>query len=98
MEASARRGRRTRGWGCRSRRRSYRSMQPKALQLAGLGAGQRVDELDQARVLVRCDGLLDEVLQRPGHLRPGGVPVAQDDKGLDDLAALRIGHADDAAL
>src|SRR5688572_17482374 len=42
---------------------SLGTSQLEALQLAGLGAGQRVDEVDRARILVRRDALLHMVLQ-----------------------------------
>ena len=67
--ATSRRG----GW----RRRSAATERPRAspqlvaLELAGAGPRQGVDELDRARVLVRRDRLLDEVLQLLGRPRPG---------------------------
>src|SRR5437667_10422340 len=72
--------------------------QPEALQLAGLGARQRIAELDRARVLVRRNRRLDEVLQLAHQRVAGASAVAQHDVGLDDLAALRIGRADHRAL
>ena len=50
----------------------YPLPQLESLQLAGLGARQRVDELDGARILVRRDGLLDVLLQRLGHRSVAG--------------------------
>ena len=73
-------------------------MQLEALQLAGLGAGKRVDELDRARVLVGGDRLLDEVLQLLDQLRNFLVAGVQHDEGLDVLPTLFVGHADDPAL
>src|SRR5215469_4262753 len=65
------------------------------LHLACAGPRQRGDEFDGARVLVRRDPLLDEVLQFSGRCLS---PWFQDDEGLDDLAACLVGHADDGAL
>src|SRR5262245_5960410 len=69
-----------------------------ALQLAGLGARQLADIFDRARIFVGCDRRLDVLLQ---HLGAGGVAAiaaAQYDIGLDDLPALLVGRAHDAAF
>ncbi len=67
-------------------------------QLAHFAARQAGAELDGARVLVRRHGLLDEVLQCLDHRRPGFMARMQHHEGLDDLPALRVRHADHAAL
>src|SRR3954451_66329 len=72
--------------------------QPEALQLAGRGLRQLVDEDHSTGVLVRRDGLLDEGLQR---LRQGVVtdqPRARDDEGGDALAPRLVGEPHDSAL
>src|SRR3954452_9240254 len=72
--------------------------QPEALQLAGRGLRQLVDEDHSTGVLVRRDGLLDEGLQR---LRQGVVtdqPRARDDEGGEDLAPRLVGEPHDSAL
>ena len=73
-------------------------MQLEALQLAGLGARELVDELDRARVLVGRYGVLDEVLQRFDHGRVTRLTGAQNNESLDDLSALGVGHADHGVL
>ena len=49
-----------------------RRAQHEALQLAGLRARQRGDELDRARIFVGRDRRLDEILQRPRHVGVAG--------------------------
>ena len=58
-----------------------------ALDLAADGLGQLVDELDDARVLVRGGRVLDVVLQLLVQLVGGLVAAREHDRGLDDLAA-----------
>ena len=52
----------------------------------------------RARILVRRDRLLDEILQRRRHQRIRRVPFLQHDERLDDLSALRVVDTDDAAF
>ena len=70
-----------------------------ALQLAGRGLGQRLDELDLARIFVGRDRRLDMVLQRARRAPASGAwPGGEDDEGLHLLAALLAGHADHRAF
>src|SRR5262245_27529469 len=69
-----------------------------ALELAGHGLGEGLEELDDARVLVGGDALFHEVLQL---LDEGDVPYPagrQHDAGLHDHAALGVRRADHRAL
>src|SRR6185369_16431061 len=72
--------------------------QSEALQLARLSTRQRLTKLDGARIFVRRDGLLDEILQRLDHDRVASLSGLQDDKRLDDMPALLVRQADDRAL
>src|SRR5437868_5890113 len=68
------------------------------LQLAGLGTRELVEELDGAGVFVRGDLALHEVLELTNHIESCLGRLAQHHERLHDVAALRIGRADDAAL
>src|SRR5262245_19208644 len=70
----------------------------KALQLACFRARQRFDVLDGARVLVRRDLALDELLQLGSERGIADVTALQDDVRLDDLSAFVVRRADDAAF
>jgi hypothetical protein len=59
------------------------------------GPGQLVDELDHARVLVGRHALAAEGDQLVGV---GALAGAQADEGLDRLAAIGVGDADDGGL
>src|ERR1700741_4683594 len=61
-----------------------------ALELAGLRARERGDELDAARILVGGDAALGEILQRLHHLVAHGRALAADDEGLHHVAALLV--------
>lgn len=58
-----------------------------SLDLAAGGFGQRVNEMYPARVGVRGEFVLDELLEFPGEFLGALAGVAEHDKGLDDLAA-----------
>src|SRR4051794_10171961 len=75
-----------------------RAAQDVALHLAGGGAGQRLDELDAPRGLVRRDLLLDEFAQCGGEVvaRCGGA--GRNHECGHQLAAVRVRSADDGAL
>src|SRR5207245_7409840 len=60
--------------------------------------GQRVDELDPAGVLVRCDLRLHELLQLLDLRVVAGDARSEHDVRHDDHAACLVGGADDAAL
>jgi hypothetical protein len=62
-----------------------------ALHLAAGRLGQRVDEVHAARVGVRGELPLDQLLQFGGEQLVPGVVRAKDDEGLQDLAAQIIG-------
>src|SRR5439155_15145086 len=92
------------GRGPRSGERSRRPLPARArrrppLLLAQLDAAdlaahrlrQARDELDRARVLVGRRHALHVVLQGPHQRIPRRVAGTQDDEGLDDLAADRVG-------
>src|SRR5262245_15924139 len=64
--------------------------QLEALQLSGLGARQRVDELDRARVLVWRDNFFHVFLQLAHGALPLRIPASQHHEGFDDRAALGI--------
>src|SRR5690606_8440776 len=64
--------------------------QLESLDLARLGLGQGVGELDRARVLVGGDGGLDVVLERLHARLVGGEALAQHHVRLDDVAALGV--------
>src|SRR5262245_45330493 len=82
----------------RSRRSLRLNLQLEALDLAGLGFGQRVHELHRSRVLVGRDLRFDVVLQ---PLRTRFVPLdacLQNDMRLHDLSPLIVRYADHGAL
>src|SRR5262245_9647077 len=72
--------------------------QLETLDLAGLGARQRVGELDDARIFVRSDRTLDVVLERFLHVFALLAPRLENDEGFHHGAAIRVRRADHAAL
>ena len=71
--------------------------QPEALQLAGLGARQRVDELDLPRILVRRDFSLTKSCSATTSAWLGAWPCFSTTNALTICPRL-VGHADDAAF
>src|SRR5581483_4429564 len=69
-----------------------------ALDLARLGPGQALDELDRARVLVGRQLALDVVLQLADEAGRRDGRRLQDDERLDDESARRIRGGDDGGL
>src|SRR5688572_22784028 len=72
---------------------SWIASQLEALQLAGLGAGQRVDEVDRARILVRRDAFLHVFLQLFSGLIVLGKVFFQNYESLHDRAAVGVRRA-----
>jgi hypothetical protein len=72
--------------------------QPEALDLAGLGLGQGVDELHRSGVLIGRDRRFDMVLQALDGRGIRCHPLHQHDIGFDDLSALAVFGADDRAF
>ena len=83
------------------RSRAFLSSKPaqlEALDLAGFRTRQVAHELDGARIFVGCDLGLHELLEFFGGRFAGLRRIAQDHEGLDDPAALLVGHADHRAF
>ena len=68
------------------------------MDLAAWGLRQFGDEFDLARVGVRREPFLDVLGKLFGEFVAALVGRRQHDEGLDDLGALRIGHADHGRL
>src|SRR5688572_13223009 len=66
----------------------------KALELPRRRSGERLDVFDLSRVLVRCDRMLDEVLQLARERLVTGSRRAEHDVGLDELPSLLVGDTD----
>ncbi len=64
------------------------------LQFSGGGFRQRAAEFDGARIFVRRDRLLHELLQCLHELRRSFVSLVEHDECFDELTAGFIGHAD----
>src|SRR5215475_5693453 len=72
--------------------------EPKALQLARVGAGQFGNEADLPRAFVRRDLGLRELLQRCDRRFTTGGALPQNDERGDRQAAALVRKADDTAL
>src|SRR6185312_7811680 len=72
--------------------------QTKALDLAGRGLRQGVDEIDGARIFVWRDRRLHMVLEAFCTGGVGGDAGSHDNVSRDDLPALAVGLADDGAF
>ena len=59
---------------------------------------QFTDELDSTGIFVRSDRLLNEILDGARQILTALSGVAKHDESLDDLAAGRVGYANNRAL
>src|SRR5260370_694791 len=71
---------------------------PETLYLTGACTRQGLAELNGARVLIRCDALLNEVLQHSNQGSISGIVGLEHHERLDDRAAFCIGRANYGAL
>ena len=83
---------------CRSSSRWPPAHGGRRADLAGLGPGSDVDELDLAGSHIGRDPFLDEGLQFLDQFRRADEAVLEYHEGLDPLTLLRVGHADDRGL